>query len=345
MSAAPRASLLVVSYRSEGDLPGLISSFREEVAAQGLVPEIVVVDHSERADVPPVEGVDRWLVQPNRGYAAGVNRAAEAATGEILLPANPDVRFREGSLRALVAALDAGWEVVGPRFELAGFAFPPGEEQTPRAEIGRVVASLSAGGYLAWLARRLEEADEIWSGAGPVRCRFLSGALLAFRRETWQRLGPWPEEYFLYFEESEWLLRAARRGVRIAQVPTARVEHRWGGSTGPTPEARYESARDRYYRRNFGAVGRAVLALPRRDPTLTPDPASVQEDEPRWWLASPSSTGWPAARWLDRADESPEDAARRLAGSLAATHRVTLWSWRPRSRRIERVRAIAAPGA
>jgi len=38
----------------------------------------------------------------------------------------------------------------------------------------------------------------------------LSGALLAFRRDTWNIVGPMDDRYHLYFEEDDWLCRIAR---------------------------------------------------------------------------------------------------------------------------------------
>ena len=85
----PALSLLTVSYRSEADLSALLESFRREATRLGLRSQVVVVDHSESAgaDAPPC-GSDRWIAQANRGYAAGVNRAAAEATGDVFLVAN-----------------------------------------------------------------------------------------------------------------------------------------------------------------------------------------------------------------------------------------------------------------
>jgi GT2 family glycosyltransferase len=337
-SVSPDVSLLVVGYRSTADLPALTEGFRAEVTRAKVTGEIVVVEHSGESAPPAGVEVDRWIVQPNHGYAAGINRAAAEARGRVLLAANPDLRLLPGALSALLGALADGWHIVGPRFELQGALFPPAESQLPSAELRRSLAARGAHPFHRSLSRRLREAARVWDGREPVPQRFLSGALLAFAPATFRELGPWDEEYFLYFEETDWLLRAARRGCRVAQVPAARVEHRWGGGGGSDaePEERYAASRARYYRRSFGWWGALALRLSR-------DAAPLRVEEPRatgvrWWLASPSPAGWPAARLALRPGEEPEAAASRLAAALGRDTTLTLWSWDPARRTVGEVR-------
>ena len=69
-----------------------------------------------------------------------------------------------------------------------------------------------------------------WCAAGaapavpglPPDCRLLgpretlSGASIRVARAAWDRLGPWPGDYFLYLEDTAWCLRAHRLGLPLA---------------------------------------------------------------------------------------------------------------------------------
>lgn len=61
---------------------------------------------------------------------------------------------------------------------------------------------------------------------------YVCGASLLARRETLEEIGLLAEEYFLYYEDAEWSLRARQAGHGLAWAPASRVLHREGGSSG-----------------------------------------------------------------------------------------------------------------
>jgi GT2 family glycosyltransferase len=310
-------TLVAVTHRSVGFLPAAVETFRAEAKAAGAEAELVVVDHSEdpaELDRLAACAPDRLVARPNRGYAAGINAGVATAGGEILLLANPDLHFRPGSVAALLAALDAGWDLAGPQFELAGFLFPPADRQTPAETIARARAGRSRRAWGRGLARAAARWREVWESPGPVAVPALSGALIAVRAETARALGPWDEGYFLYFEETDWLRRAAARGLRTALAPAARVEHRWGHAAVPDRTAGvYAASRRRFQDRHHPRLGppadrlaRALAARATPFPT-TPFPALPPAPGRRLdWLVSPSPLLLPAA---GRRGEEPPIAA------------------------------------
>jgi GT2 family glycosyltransferase len=60
----------------------------------------------------------------------------------------------------------------------------------------------------------------------PCDVGFLSGCCMLFSRSALEALGTFREEYFIYNEDSEWCLRALRRGKRLGYVPSAKLRHR-----------------------------------------------------------------------------------------------------------------------
>jgi GT2 family glycosyltransferase len=59
----------------------------------------------------------------------------------------------------------------------------------------------------------------------------LSGASVFISKETWQRLGPWPEWCFLYWEDAAWCRQARSLGMRFAILDEA-VKHGRGTTAG-----------------------------------------------------------------------------------------------------------------
>ena len=302
-------SLVLVCHRSSKALPDCLSSFRRQAAAAGVEAEVVAVDHSEdqeEARRVADAGVDRLIERPNLGYAAGLNAGVAEARGEILLLANPDIRFFEGSLDRLVAGLERGFDVVGPRFvwdDERTVLLPPAEDPAPLSEIGRSLRRRWKWSWSRGLSRDLEATWQIWTAESTVPVNSLRGALLVLRAETMDRFGPLDEGYFLYYEETEWLRRARRRGARLGLAAEASVQHRWGHSTSSTDGAVEieQRSRERFLERNYIPISRwllrAVSGGDQRPPIAVSelgDSEEIPEVEADLWLASPSPHLMPA---------------------------------------------------
>ena len=61
--------------------------------------------------------------------------------------------------------------------------------------------------------------------ASPREVAFASGACLAVPRAEWERLGGFPADYFMYYEDVDLSLRVRLRGGRVGIEPAARVDH------------------------------------------------------------------------------------------------------------------------
>ena len=88
------------------------------------------------------------------------------------------------------------------------------------------------------------------------RVDWLAGASLMIRMDVIDRIGAFDEGFFLYFEETDLCLRAARAGFQTHFVPGSRVEHIGSVSTGMkewrrTPDYWFAS-RHRYFRKAHG---------------------------------------------------------------------------------------------
>ncbi len=59
------------------------------------------------------------------------------------------------------------------------------------------------------------------------------GAAMAFRRDTWDRLGGFAEEFFAYYEDTDWSWRAQLAGMRVRYEPSLTVRHVHGTTGGP----------------------------------------------------------------------------------------------------------------
>jgi len=213
----------------------------------------------------------------NLGYAGGNNvgiRLALDDGAEAVWVVNPDAYPEPGSLRRLVRVLRRHPEVgiVGPRILEADSA-------TPKVQ--------SDGGRLVWEAGGRSEL--IGRGTTPGRggelhlVDFVPGAAMLVRRQVFADVGLLPEEYFLYFEETDFCVRAGRAGWKVAVETGARVMHRFGAPDGlPSEVLLYYFVRNRLlFGRRFTEVPVEVM-LADLDGFISSWRRRVEERKPEW---------------------------------------------------------------
>jgi GT2 family glycosyltransferase len=245
---------------------------------QSRRPDFVVVVDNASGDGSTQEiarafpTVDVVQMEMNVGYGAGMNAGVElllARNVDAILLLTHECRLAATALEALVDRLQLAQNVavVGP---LLGYRSSP----------ERV---FSAGGNIerrSWRPRHIHEPalmDE-WRGRPPHEVEWLDGAALLVRASAIKTAGGLDEDYFLYFEETEYLLRLRRLGWSVECVPAAMA---WQ-EPGDRPSYLWLRNRLRFLARTAPKrhVVREVsrLALSVAKCTVSPDPRLSSED-------------------------------------------------------------------
>lgn len=104
----------------------------------------------------------------------------------------------------------------------------------------------SGGGKIDWMRGTtsmigLNEEDHGQFGLSPRPVDFVTGCALMVRHEVWDKAGLLDDKFFMYYEETEWCVRAARAGFKIVHVPMAMMWHKI------SIQAREASPRTYYY--------------------------------------------------------------------------------------------------
>ncbi|MEO0948540.1 MAG: glycosyltransferase family 2 protein [Cyanobacteria bacterium J06641_5] len=268
-----RILVVIVNYRSATlSIESLRSLAAEVEGLPGL--RAVVVENDSGDDSLEVlqqavqsEGWGSWAeILPsdrNGGYAYGNNFAIRPALASTEPPdyvhlLNPDTLVRPGAVQALVKFLEERPDVgiAGSSFENAdgslwpiAFRFPSLLSELDRGLQLGVVTKLLQN----WVVPRTMEQKE-------AQVDWMPGASMMIRRAVFEKIGLMDDDYFLYFEETDFFLQARRAGWTAWYVPKSRVMHIRGQSTGVTqlseqpkrlPDYWFES-RQRYFVKNYG---------------------------------------------------------------------------------------------
>jgi GT2 family glycosyltransferase len=252
-------SVLIVSY-------GTRDRLRQCLASLGDGAEVVVVDNNSpdgsadmvRAEFPHVTLI---ALPTNQGFSVGVNAAARAARGDLLLLLNPDSLVGHDDLARMPALLAAlpGASAVGFRQvdERGDFQLTVGPPPSLALELVRryVQRRLDAGD--AGLGRRL---DRLLSR--PRRVPWVAGSVLLTTRAAFDAVGGFDESFFLYFEDIDFCLRLHAQVGPVWYHPGLTVTHVRGESARSNPgvaRRAYRESQLRYWSKHRGWLVRTLV--------------------------------------------------------------------------------------
>ncbi|MEU4804778.1 glycosyltransferase [Actinosynnema sp. NPDC023587] len=298
-------AVVIVTYHSAD----VVQECLESVAvALESIPDgrVVVVDNASTDDTlavvartaPNAQIVARTT---NDGFAAGVNAGFAAAPECDVLVLNPDVRLEPGALGPLREALaQPGVGIAAPRLLNAD-----GSQQlslrrapNPLRALGEALLGGTRAGRLAPLGE-LVVAERAYRRTGTAD--WVTGAAWLVSRACRDAIGTLEEKYFLYSEETEYMVRAGERGFAIRFEPRSRAVHLGGEqSTSPVLWSLATTNRVRVIRERHGrlaafAMWWAVLLNELLRAPREPKHRKALGDLLRWrrWPARPGEDqGW-----------------------------------------------------
>ena len=279
--SGPRASALTIPVQRGGFRPlavVIVTYASAEVVADCLeaLPaalegvgdaRVLVVDNASpdgTVDVvsrvaPEAEIVCR---SSNDGFAAGVNAGLAAAQGCDVLVLNPDVRLAPGSVAALRRGLLVpGTGISVPRLLDAAGQMYPSLRRQPTAL--RALAAALLGGTRVG---RVPALGELVVDPAPYlrggTAAWATGAAWLVSADCIDAVGMLDERYFLYSEETEYMLRAADHGF-VVRLASAAVGTHLGGAQASSPSLWALSVTNqvRLHRERRGVAAAGVMWL------------------------------------------------------------------------------------
>jgi GT2 family glycosyltransferase len=214
------ADLVIVSFNTCKYLKECLDSIRENSGSYQEYRIWIVdngsIDHSdlEIKKRPWVTGI---MNRTNRGYGSACNQGIKAGSGRYIFLLNSDIKVTPGWMvpltDTLASAPDIG--VVGPRLV------------NPE---GLLVGTGVVGTNAQPIIRGWAERDDPRKYSKPEAVLSVCGACMGIKRSLLPVLGFFDEQYFHYFEETDYCYNTRYHGYNVIYCPDSKVIHRVSGS-------------------------------------------------------------------------------------------------------------------
>ena len=238
-----KVAIITLNYNGKENPLELLGSLKS-LKQDGLEVKIIIADNgSNDGSVSAIrkkfKDVDILQTGQNLGYAGGFNRGIEYAAiweADYCLIINNDCLVKDTSLlgeliKTLKTEERAG--MVSPKiYFAAGFEFH--KERYKQGDLGKVI--WFAGGSFDWdnigsVHRGLDGVDKGQYDA-IEQSEIFSGACVLIKKEVFDKVGFFDEDYFLYFEDSDFAKRVREAGFKIYYNGRVAIYHKVSQSTG-----------------------------------------------------------------------------------------------------------------
>ena len=227
-------SIIIINWNSEEYLKECLTSIYENT--RGLSFEIVVVDNASPAKT--IDSVKECFPAiivvrspDNLGFGRANNLGFRYSSGNHVLILNPDTKLVGPAIttllshsKSLVAAGIVGGRMVNPDLTVQTTSiqkFPTILNQVADVEFLR----------LRWPHCSLWSLGPLFSAVRtPVPVDVIPGACMLLKREVFESVGMFTEDYFMYAEDIDLNHKVVRAGLHNYYIPTATVIH-YGGTS------------------------------------------------------------------------------------------------------------------
>lgn len=204
--------------------------------------------------------IEQIYTGQNLGFAAGMNVGITQALAEgakFIFLANNDTTVQPDILEHLVAAAQTSQvALVSP---VIYYSDEPTRIWSAGAEVYEANLELK-GNRKGQIDNRPEETR-------PYQVQFVTACGLLITAECVQKVGLLDEQFFMYYEDSDYSRRVQAHGLHILVAPQAKMWHIVSATIGgvDTPAERYHMARSsvRFFRKH-GSNWRMVVIIPYR---------------------------------------------------------------------------------
>lgn len=229
---APILSFQILNYKTKEQtlscLRSIVQYYREELERKDF--EILVFDNgSDDGSYAFLKKQEKTIPQlsvfessKNLGFAKGQNFLAKKAQGEFLFFLNSDALVLDTDILKMVNYLQnhsdvgiVGSKIIGTNNQIERST---GSFYTP-FNLFLVMVGLERFGFVRKHPKNIDCVD------------WVSGGAMMIKKELFERLKGFDEQYFMYFEDMDLCYRAQKAGYKVVYFPQSCIQHSQHGSS------------------------------------------------------------------------------------------------------------------
>jgi len=234
MKKEPKVSIIIVNYNGFEETINCLKSIAE-LNYDNF--EIIVIDNDSSND--SFKEITKFLKEfslnrkielfksnHNLGFAGGCNLGfRKVKNSEYFFFLNPDTEVENNSLKKLIEFAEKK-EFKKKKIGFLGPRIFYQDKEKIYSNGGFVNAFLTKATLKDHGKTKKDIKEE-----KPFETSYVTGTALLVSRETIQAVGLMREEYFLYYEDADWSIRASKKGYIHVIVPTSIIYHKGYHST------------------------------------------------------------------------------------------------------------------
>lgn len=255
-----KLGIVIVNWNSGAQLATAILSIAEYVT--DISCEIVIVDNASTdqsldqallVNLPETIRLSTVLNDENKGFGYACNQGVRSCNGQYILFLNPDAFLLENLLPLIDFMDDPSNRKIG----ICGVSLidETGELQRSCSRFHSPFKSLIKSLGINRLFPNLGSAMLDWDHGEPRYVDQVIGAFYFIRRDVFESLGGFDEDFFVYYEELDLSLRAKNNGWKSFYLSSITAFHEGGGITSQVKAKRlFYSLRSEliYLKKHFG---------------------------------------------------------------------------------------------
>ncbi len=235
-----KLSIIIVNYNTSHFIKRTINSILNSNTTYSY--EIIVVDNNSHdnscSEISKLYN-DVTLIknETNNGFSMGVNQGVSISSGENILLINPDTILKPDTIDALLNCLEGDDKIgiVGSKI-----INPEGEFQlSSRRKYPDLLTSVFQVTGLSYLFPKSKIFGRYNYTFIPSSISHevdsVSGACMVFKKVLFNKLDGFDEDYFLFFEETDFCIRAKKIGYKVVYNADAVTIHYRGESMKTAP--------------------------------------------------------------------------------------------------------------
>ncbi len=224
-------SIIYVNFNTADQIIASVESVRRHT--EGIDYEIIVADNNSQNDeniqhLIDDKGIKVVRLDDNYGFGKANNAGFKESTGEYIFLLNPDTICHDNSIKILLDKIKADQTigVIGPNIINADSKPTHAFRRANDGIITEINFALFGLPYKMVYGNNFE-----YNHTGKqMDVAYSCGAAMMMKRETFEKVDGFDENFFMYYEDQDLCNRIRKEGLRIVNEPSATIQHLEGTS-------------------------------------------------------------------------------------------------------------------